>query len=79
MRGLGVLVVCEHDAVADEDLILNGDALTDKSVALNFAVSADSGVFLYLDEGANLGAVTDGAAVEIDEIVELDIVAQLYV
>ena len=77
--GLGVFVVCEHDPVADEYLVLDCDALADESVALNFAVSADSGVFLDFDEGANLGAVADGAAVEIDEFVELDIVAQLYV
>ena len=61
--GAGVEVVDEHDAVADEDLILDGDALADEGVALDLAVSADGGVFLYLDEGADLGAVANRAAV----------------
>ena len=65
--GTGVEVVDEHDAVADEDLVLDGHALADEGVALDLAVLADSGVFLDLDEGADLGAVTDGAAVKIDE------------
>ena len=72
---LGVLVICEHDPVADEDFVLYGDALADEGVTLNFAVSADGGVFLDLDEGADLGAVADGAAVEIDEFVQLDVLS----
>ena len=61
--GAGVEVVDEHDAVADEDLVLNGHALADEGVALDLAVPADGGVFLDLDKGADLGAVADGATV----------------
>ena len=59
--------------MADEYLVFDGYALADESVALDLAVIADGGVFLYLDEGADLGAVADGAAIEIDEIVKLDV------
>ena len=61
--GAGVKVVDEHDAVADEDLVLYGHAFADEGVALDLAVPADGGVFLYLDKGADLGAVADGATV----------------
>ena len=74
--GLGVEVVREHDAVADEDLVLDGHALADESVALDLAVPADGDVFLDFDEGADLGAVADGAAVEVDEVVQLDVFAK---
>jgi len=73
--GAGVEVIDKHDAVADKDLVLYGHALADEGVALDLAVPADGGVFLDFDEGAYLGAVADGAAVKVDEFVELDIVA----
>jgi len=71
--GHGVAIVDEHDAVADEYLILDGDALADEGVALDLAISTDGGVFLYLDKGADLGAVANRAAVKVDEFVELDV------
>ena len=62
--------------MADEDLVLDGDALADKGVALDLAVSADEGVFLYFDEGTDLGPVTDRAAVEVDEFVQLNVLSE---
>ena len=73
---LGIFVVGEHDAVTDEDLVLDGDALADEGMALNLAVPADDGIFLDFDEGADLGAVADGAAVEVDEIVQLNVLSE---
>jgi hypothetical protein len=37
-------------------------------VALNLAVLADRNVFLDLDERADLGVVSDPAAVKVDEV-----------
>jgi hypothetical protein len=74
--GSGVEVVDEHDAVADEDIVLNGHALADKGVALDLAVSADGGVFLDFDKCADLAAFANRAAVKVDEFVELDVFAQ---
>ena len=62
--------------MTDEDLVLDGDALTDEGVALDLAVPADDGIFLDFDEGADLGAVADGAAVKVDEIVQLDVLSE---
>ena len=62
--------------MADEDLVLDGDAFADEGVALDLAVLADGGVFLDFDEGADLGAVADGAAVEVDEVVQLDVLSK---
>jgi hypothetical protein len=48
-------------------------------VALDLAVPTDDDVLLDLHEGANLGVVSDPAAVEIDEIVELHVLAEFNV
>jgi len=71
--GPGVTVVDEHDAVADEDLVLDGDTLADEGVALDLAVPADGGVFLDFDKCADLAAVADRAAVKVDKFIELDV------
>src|SRR5207247_7399318 len=62
-----VAVVDEQDPMADEDLVLDGDAFADEAVRGDFAAGADAGVLLDLDESADLGVVADGAAVEVDE------------
>ncbi len=67
--GTREFVVDKHHAVADEDLIGDGDAFADERVALDLAVFADKGIFLYLDKGADPGTVADPAAVKIDEFV----------
>ena len=71
--GAGVEVVDEHDAVTDEDLVLDGHPLADEGVTLDLAVPADDGVFLDFDEGTDFGAVANRAAVKVDEFVELDV------
>ncbi len=52
------------------------DAFADEGVAGNLAARADVGVLLNLDKGADLGVVADLTAVEIDELRELDVLAQ---
>src|SRR5207237_1285299 len=76
-----VAVVDEEDAMTDADLVLDGDAFADEAVRGDFAASANAGVFLDLDEGADLGVVADGAAVEVDEgsVVDLHPLAKLDV
>jgi hypothetical protein len=65
--------------VADEDLVLDLDALADERVALNLAAPPDHGSFLDLDERSDLRLVADFTAVEIDELGELHIFSQLHV
>jgi hypothetical protein len=65
--------------MADEDLVLDGDALADERVARDLAPLADGGVLLDFDERADLRVVADTASVEIDEIGESDTGSQLDV
>jgi hypothetical protein len=48
-------------------------------MAGDFAVFADRCIFLDFNEGADLGIVTNGAAVEVDEVVNLDTFAKFYI
>ena len=64
-----VLVIDEINAVADEDFVFDRDAFTDESVARYFAVAAYPDTFLNLDEGADLCAVADLAAIQVDEVI----------
>ena len=66
-RRARVLVVDEHDAVPDEDLVLDRDPLADEGVALDLAAGADPRSPLDLDERPDPGRVADLAAVEIRE------------
>ncbi len=59
--------------MANEGLVLDGDAFADEGVALDLAVPADGGIFLDFHESPDLGAVADGAAIQVDEFGELDI------
>ena len=67
-RRPGVEVIDEHDAVAYENLVLDGDPLADKCVTLDLAPSADRHILLNLDEGADAGVVADRAPVKIHEV-----------
>ena len=78
-RRARVLVVDEHHAVADEDLVADLDAVTDERVALNLAVARRSTPRLDLDERPDPGPVADPAAVEIRERLDDDVLAELDV
>src|SRR5207249_7253915 len=72
-------VVDEGDAVANEDVVLDRHAFTDEGVARNLAPPADLRILLDLDEGPDLRFVADLAAVQVDELRELDVLPQLDV
>jgi len=63
-----VQVVDEHDSVADEDIIFDGDPFANKSVGRDLAPVAYKSVLLNLDEGSNLSFIAHRAAIEIDQI-----------
>ncbi len=60
-----ITIVDEDDAVADEDLVLNGDAGAYKRMTRDFAATPDLRVALNFDEGSEPAVVTNLAAVEI--------------
>jgi hypothetical protein len=66
--GTGLLVVDENHSVSDEHLILNRNAFAYESVGRNLAARADDSVLLDFNEGADLGIVTDCAAIEVYEV-----------
>ena len=61
--------------MADKDIVFDGHAFADKGVAGYFAVFADKSVFLNLDKGTDFGVVANGAAIEVDEVVDLNVLA----
>src|SRR5208337_3591245 len=65
--------------MTDEDIVLDGHSLADKGVARDLAPFADLGVFLHLNKCSDLCLVPDFAAIEIDELRQFDIHAQLYI
>src|SRR5262249_21750339 len=77
-RGARINIIDKHHAVADKDIVFNGDAFADKRMRRNLAARADRGVLLHLDEGADFTFVAYLAPVKIDEIwlEDLDSVAQ---
>lgn len=78
-RGAGKVIVDKHHAMTHEDSILQRHTFTYERVTLNLAVSSDHDALLNLHEGADSGKVTDGTTVEIDESVELDMLAEFHV
>lgn len=63
----------------DEDAIFNLDSLTNKRVAGNLAVGTNARPFLNLDKRPDLRAIPYVAAIEIYEVVDLHILAELHV
>src|SRR3954447_9410933 len=61
------LVVDEHHAVSDEDVVTDAHTVTDEGMALDLAVGADHGSPLDLDEGADHRSIADAAPVEVRE------------
>lgn len=51
-----------------QNIVLNGDTLADKGVALDFTIIPNPGVLLDFNERPNFGVVTDFAPVKVDEI-----------
>src|SRR5439155_12265669 len=78
-RGTRVLVVDEHDAVTDEDLVLDRHAVAYERVALHLAAGADARAALNLDERPDARPVPDRAAVEVRERADPDVVAEVDV
>src|SRR5438128_720778 len=70
------LVVDEHDAVADEDLVADLDSVAHEGVALHLAALADRRAALDLHERADARLVADPAAVEVRERPDDDAVAE---
>jgi hypothetical protein len=74
-----IFVVDENDAMADENLIVDRDAFTDKAMRGNFAVAADARTFLDLDKRADARAVADLTAIEINEVMDFDVAPEFDV
>ena len=69
-------VVDEHRSVADEAILADGDEFADECVTLHAGSWADADPFLNLNEGADEGAVSQCASIEIDRFDHGDVVAE---
>src|SRR5262245_54640114 len=78
-RGTRERVVDEHDAMADENLVLDRDTLADEGVTRDLAPPADGGVLLHFHERTDFRVVADLTAVEIDELRELYALPEFHV
>ncbi len=63
----------------DENIVFNRDAFADEGVARYLAAPAHLGVLLNLDEGPYFGLFADLTAIQVDELRELDVLAELYI
>src|SRR5262249_46211215 len=78
-RRARVLVVDERHIVSDEHVVLDRDALADERVARDLDVPPDPSAFLDLDERPDLRVVPDLAAIQVHEVENLDVLAELDV
>jgi hypothetical protein len=65
--------------MSDEDVILNDDALTNERMTGDLAALPDAGIFLDFDECADLGFVSNLAAIQIDELRKANVLSQSHV
>jgi hypothetical protein len=65
--------------MTDEDVVLDHDPFANEGVTGNLATFSDGRVFLDLDERTNLGFVADLASVQVDELRQPHISAQLNI
>src|SRR5215472_589970 len=65
-------IVDEGDSMSDEDVVFDGHAFADEGMARNLAILPNGRVLLNFDERANLGVLSNFAAVKINEFGKLD-------
>jgi hypothetical protein len=65
--------------VPDKHIVLNDDAFTDKGVAGDFAVFANTGILLDFHKRTDFCFVSDHASVQIDEFRKSDVFPELNV
>jgi hypothetical protein len=58
-------IICEHDSMADENIITKGDTVTDKRMTLYFYSVANSYARRNLYERSNKNVIAKGATIEI--------------
>jgi hypothetical protein len=58
-----------------EHIVFDGNPLANKAVTLDLAVLTDDAALLDLHERPYLGVVADAAAIEVDEVRSIDVLA----
>src|SRR5450755_2313374 len=74
-----IAVVDKRHTVADENVIFDVHAFTNKGVAGNLAAPPNARIFLNFHEGAYFGFVADFTSIHVDELGELDVFPKLDV
>src|SRR5262245_2524652 len=79
VHGAREAIVDEHHAVSNEDVILDLDTFADEGMARNLDAAANLRALLDFDECTDARFVADLTAVQVDELVDLDVLAKLDV
>jgi hypothetical protein len=60
-------------------MVLYGDTFADEGVALDFAILANPGSFLYLNKGTDFGIVAYLAAIEIHKVLDANVFTKFHI
>src|SRR6516162_10741073 len=79
IRGPRALIVCEHDAVTDGNIVFYRHALADKTMRRDLTILADNHPLLHLHECGNLRIITYFTLIQVDEIQNADILSDKHI
>src|SRR6516225_1273919 len=66
IRGPRALIVCEHDAVTDENIVFYRHALADKTMRRDLTILADTHPLLYLYKRSDPRIITYFTFIQVD-------------
>jgi hypothetical protein len=73
------VIVDEHDAVPNENLIVYSHTFANERMTLNFAQPADPHILLYLHEGTDASAITYDATVKVSKSIDDHVLTYYYI
>src|SRR5262245_34519840 len=81
IRGCGswVSIVYKNYMMSHEDIVFDGYPFANKRVTRYLAATTNTYPFLNFDESSNFGAISNLTAIEINEVVNLDVPPKLNV
>ena len=79
IRGPRALIVCEHYAVTDENIVFYRHPLADKTMRRDLTILADNHPLLYLYERSDPRIITYFTLIQVDEIKNADILSNKHI
>jgi hypothetical protein len=72
-------IIDKCNTMSYKDIVFNGYSFTNKCMTLNLTIFSNCSVFLNLNKSPYPGIITNFTAIKICEIVNFDILSQLYI